>query len=379
MKKLKSYIAGIVTGALLFTVPVIADSVKELVEVYFNTITVTVDGVKVEADNILYEGRTYVPLRAISEICGKTVDWDDATKTANIHDSYGVVYTGDALGTANGVNITKEMLDTYMIIAKMENSEEGKELSEEEIMTLAKENIVYDIALYDYAKTVGVTPDKEFEDYYAQYINYMKSQYPQYEQLLQMIGFTEKAMKQQMQTEYVVQKLIETVPASFMATEGEMKSYYEANKEDWKYDGLKAKHILISTVDENGNPLSEEKVKELKKIVDEIYDEIKKGADFDSLMNEFGEDPGVKANPDGYVFTKGDMVPEFENAAYALEVGQVSEPVLSAYGYHIIKLVDKIEYIPYEEAKEEILNKLSTEKVKETVKMLEKNITANWN
>jgi foldase protein PrsA len=261
----------------------------------------------------------------------------------------------------------------------MDNTEEGKELSDDEILALAKENIVYDIALYDYAKTVGITVDKEFEDSYKQYIDYMKMQYSQYEQLLQMIGYTEKALKQQMQTEYVVQKLIETAPASFMATDAEIKSYYETNKEEFKYDGLKAKHILISTVDENGNPLSDDKKAELKKVVDDIYNQIKKGADFDLLMNEFGEDPGVKSNPDGYVFTKGDMVKEFEEAAYALEVGQVSEPVLSDYGYHIIKLIDKIEYIPYEDVKEEILNKLSTEKVEEMVKMLVKNYTSNWN
>ena len=84
MKKFRSYIAGILTGALLFSLPVVADSVKEMIEVYFNTVTVTVDGKKVEADNILYNGRTYVPLRAISEITGKTVKRKNNTRNGAI-------------------------------------------------------------------------------------------------------------------------------------------------------------------------------------------------------------------------------------------------------------------------------------------------------
>ncbi|MBE7052841.1 MAG: hypothetical protein E7391_01015 [Ruminococcaceae bacterium] len=377
MKKFRSYIAGILTGALLFSLPVVADSVKEMIEVYFNTVTVTVDGKKVEADNILYNGRTYVPLRAISEITGKTVDWDDATKTADIHDTYGVTYSGEVVGNVGGKEITKEQLDTYVSIVKVENVD--KNLDESALLEKAKEKIAYDVALENYAKGIGLKINKQFEDEYAAYMQYMSTQYPQFTQILQMVGYTEKSYKQVWQSDYLTQMVIGDAPASFMATEEEMKAYYDTNKEEFKYDGLKAKHILISTKDENGNPLTDEKQAELKKVVDEIYNQIKNGADFDALMNEFGEDPGVESNPDGYVFTKGDMVKEFEDTAYALEIGQVSEPVLSDYGYHIIKLVDKIEYLPYDMAKETILTELSLKKVEDVINMLVPSLNVNWN
>ncbi len=65
------------------------------------------------------------------------------------------------------------------------------------------------------------------------------------------------------------------------------------------------------------------------------------GADFESLMKEFSEDPGSKTSPEGYVFTEGEMVTEFEEAVKALEVGAVTQELVeSSYGWHIIKRLD---------------------------------------
>ncbi len=82
-----------------------------------------------------------------------------------------------------------------------------------------------------------------------------------------------------------------------------------------------AKHILVED-ETNANA---------------IYKEAIAGTDFDKLIKEFGKDPGMTQYPDGYVFTKGEMVEEFEKAAFNLETGKISEPIKSLYGYHIIK------------------------------------------
>ena len=60
-------------------------------------------------------------------------------------------------------------------------------------------------------------------------------------------------------------------------------------------------------------------------------------SELDALVKEYGKDPGMEANKDGYVFTYGEMVKSFEDASFALGVGEVSAPVKSDYGYHIIK------------------------------------------
>lgn len=109
-------------------------------------------------------------------------------------------------------------------------------------------------------------------------------------------------------------------------------------RESVKNTYVRAKHILISTVDSTtGASLSDEEKTAAKAKADDIYKQISDGADFDALMNEYSEDPGLSSSPDGYEFGKGQMVEEFETASYALEVGEVSKPVESSFGYHIIK------------------------------------------
>ena len=86
---------------------------------------------------------------------------------------------------------------------------------------------------------------------------------------------------------------------------------------------ITAKHILVETYEQA-------QIIELA---------LAAGNDFDELMFEFGQDPGVEHFPEGYTFGRGEMVPEFEEAAFALEVGQISDIVQTMFGYHIIKRV----------------------------------------
>ena len=114
-------------------------------------------------------------------------------------------------------------------------------------------------------------------------------------------------------------------------------------------DLLCAKHILLMTQDTaTGEAMSEEDAAAKQATAQGLLDQLKAIQDpaelestFDTLMNENSEDTGLATNPDGYTFTAGQMVPEFEEATRALEFGQVSpELVKSDYGYHIILRLD---------------------------------------
>lgn len=103
-------------------------------------------------------------------------------------------------------------------------------------------------------------------------------------------------------------------------------------------DYMTLKHILVLTTKEDGTTITdEEALKEAQRIKGEITDD-----NFDELMAQYSEDPGSSSQPEGYTFAHNDgtMVQEFDDAGWALEVGQVSDPVKTDYGYHIIKRVE---------------------------------------
>ncbi len=118
-------------------------------------------------------------------------------------------------------------------------------------------------------------------------------------------------------------------------TEDEVKTYIEEN------DILSAKHILLLTMDmTTRQPLADDVIAQKKSTAEDILKQLQESdnlaADFDALMHQYSEDTGLASNPDGYIFTAGEMVSEFESGTRALEFGQISGIVESPYGYHII-------------------------------------------
>lgn len=152
--------------------------------------------------------------------------------------------------------------------------------------------------------------------------------------------------------------------AAITAGDEEINKYYTENF-------VTAKHILIPLSDvETGEKLSEKEAAEAKKLAEDIAAKVKKGEDFDKLMNTYSKDPGLEAYPNGYTFTKGEMVEEFEKSAFSLKENEASDVVETSYGYHIIKR------LPLEQlgdnAKSNIENMIKTEKYKEYVSNLTK-------
>ena len=115
---------------------------------------------------------------------------------------------------------------------------------------------------------------------------------------------------------------------------------------------IQARHILVAT---------EDKAKELA-------ENIGKGADFAQLAKENSTDPGSKDNGGmlGY-FSKGQMVPEFEKAAFELKAGELSKPVKSQFGWHIIKVDDRRQKKPptFEEVKDRLVGSMAQNKAQE--------------
>lgn len=125
-------------------------------------------------------------------------------------------------------------------------------------------------------------------------------------------------------------------------TEKEIKALYKPK--------LKASHILVKD----------------EKTAKEIKEKLNNGEDFAAVAKQHSEDPGSKEKggelPE---FGPGQMDPKFEEAAYKLEAGQVSDPIKSSYGYHIIKLTEKKELKPFDQEKDNIRKELEQKRLQD--------------
>lgn len=159
-------------------------------------------------------------------------------------------------------------------------------------------------------------------------------------------------------------------------TEEALKAYYEDNKDQFTDpEQRQASHILIRVEDESKDQAAKDKIAEIQK-------KLAAGEDFAALAKEYSDDPGsASLGGDLGMFQQGMMVPEFDKAVFSMKVGEVSEPVKTQFGYHLIKLekVQPKQVKPYAEVKESVeQNYRMMEAEKQYFDLLEKLNTAAY-
>jgi peptidyl-prolyl cis-trans isomerase C len=135
----------------------------------------------------------------------------------------------------------------------------------------------------------------------------------------------------------LMQDIMESTGKAALTEAAMRKVYDDAIKQMGQEPEVHARHILVRT-----SPDDEKASAEAKKKIEATIARLKKGEDFTKLAAEVTEDPSGKANGGdlGY-FTKEQMVPEFTEVAFKLDKGQISEPVKTQFGWHVLKVEDK--------------------------------------
>jgi peptidyl-prolyl cis-trans isomerase C len=156
-------------------------------------------------------------------------------------------------------------------------------------------------------------------------------------------------------------------------TEEDARKYYDAHKQDW--DGVRARHILIrfqgSSVPLKPGQKDLTDAEALAK-AQELRKRVLAGEDFATLAKAESDDTGSGANGgDLGLFHHGQMVPAFETAAYAMKPREISEPVKTQFGYHIIK-VEERQTKPFEDARADIERRMAPEQSQKTLEELVK-------
>ncbi|MGG0358334.1 peptidylprolyl isomerase [Bacillus anthracis] len=225
--------------------------------------------------------------------------------------------SSDKIVTSKAGDITKE--EFY---EQMKNSQTGKQ-------TL--NNMVMEKVLIKNYKVDDKEVDKKFDE--------MKKQLgDQFDTLLKQQGLKEETVKNGVRASLAQEKAIEKT-----ITDKELKDYYKPE--------IKASHILVK------DEATAKKVKE----------ELGQGKSFEELAKQYSEDTGSKEKGgDLGFFGPGKMVKEFEDAAYKLKKDEVSEPVKSQFGYHIIKVTDiKEPEKSFEQSKADIKKEIAQKKMQD--------------
>ncbi|MBI5676055.1 MAG: peptidylprolyl isomerase [Nitrospirae bacterium] len=229
--------------------------------------------------------------------------------------------TGSVIAKVNNTSITKEeFLKESQLVpdwAKQNfSTKDGKERFLEELI---KKELIYQDA-----KNKGLDKDKE-----------ILSQVEEFKKMTLLSFVLKKEIEEKVQV-----------------SDEEAKNYYDKNQDKFKKgEEISASHILVDT----------------EKEAKDILARLKKGEAFAKLAMALSKDKGsaVKGGDLGF-FTRGRMLPEFEEAAFSLKPGEISAPLKTQFGYHIIKVTERKEgaMVPFEEAKETVKRQLLSEKQK---------------
>lgn len=172
---------------------------------------------------------------------------------------------------------------------------------------------------------------------------------------------------------------LQKIEKGITLNDADLQKAYDANKKD--YEKVTARHILIAF---KGSPAAQPGKKELteaeaKAKAEEIKKKIEGGAKFEDLAKAESDDKGSGARGGELgAFGHGQMVEEFEKAAFAAKVGEIVGPVRTQYGYHIIK-VDSHETTPFVQVKETLEKAERQRRLKETLDAMKKNANATFN
>jgi parvulin-like peptidyl-prolyl isomerase len=206
----------------------------------------------------------------------------------------------------------------------------------------------------------------------------IKAQFPSEEDFskqLTQVGQTPEQLSETIKKMLQQQRWLESqLAGKTEVTEDEAKKFYEENKTEFSQpETVKASHILFRVNKED----SEEVVDQKLKAAQGAEARAKKGEDFTALAKELSEEPGAKeSGGDLGFFPKDRMVPEFAEVAFSEKVGEVSDPVRTQFGWHVIKVTDKkpAGTLPYDEVKSQLLTYLKAKKQEEAAQEVLKSL-----
>lgn len=259
----------------------------------------------------------------------------------------------------NGVTISDTKIEEEMSKTVAQYTAQGMELQPEQLVEV-RSSIVDDLITREVLLQESASYEITVEDLSGQ-ISTFRNQFNTEEEFVEALstqGFNLESFTKVITEDLKIQKLIEEkVPEKNTVTEDEIVVFYNENPTYFTSpERVHASHILVSLENKTTDQEKEQAMAKIKR----IENELKNGADFGELAKEESEGPSGPNGGDLGEFTKGQMVPSFEEIAFSLPPEKTSGIVETQFGYHIIKVHEKFpeSSIPLEEVKESITSYL---------------------
>jgi parvulin-like peptidyl-prolyl isomerase len=260
----------------------------------------------------------------------------------------------DAVAVVASDNITKSQFTQLMdgqqrqYVARKTPFPKAGTSQYKTIQDQAMEALVTESEFEQKGKGLGVTvTDKEVQARIKQ----IKKQYfagneKKYQQQLKAQGMTAPLLALNLRGQILAQKLYTKVTGGVKVTDAEIKSYYDAHKSTYaKPESRDVRHILVNN----------------KKLADSIAGQLKGGADFAKLAKKYSKDPGSASQGGKLTISKGQTVAPFDKVAFSLKKDELSAPVHTTYGWHLIQALSDVKPAtqqPLKDVKESIRTQL---------------------
>ena len=275
------------------------------------------------------------------------------------------------IATVNGISVKQDEVEAYVNFLLIQDPEANANLTDEERKDL-EINIIDSLLvvklLEQYAGDNNIVASQEEIDMQIDTIIASYASESEFESDLKNKNVDRKFLEYEIQNQILRNKIYSEATAEVMITEEQAEEYYEENKEEmFKIPvRIRVSHILSifpwmkdQSIEENDQDREIARDK-----IEFVAEQLEKGAEFGDMAREYSDDTATSADGGDLGFiTEGQMVEEFETAAFSLKPGEVSGIVETMFGYHIIQVFDKQEETiqGFEEIKEDISAYLSNQ------------------
>ena len=252
-----------------------------------------------------------------------------------------------SIAVVDGTEIAKEDLDQLIAQAKKGYESQGQDFPKAgtpEFQSIQTQYVAYLVELEELrqaADELGISVSEKDVDTAEQKLidERFDGKRADYEKALEKQGFSaEQYRKNALEVSALSSKIFDEVTKGVKATDQEILEYYTQNQSQYgSPESRDVRHILIAEKDGDKVDFAASKAK-----ADEIYTELQGGAYFAALAKESSADPGSKDSGGKLTITRGQTVPEFDKVSFELDKNELSKPVKTEYGYHVIEAVSDV-------------------------------------